>query len=61
MSNAGLYYLETLRENRILKTFLHDLLNGDVVFTGPSAERLRQQAADLLEPNEGAVHDPAQD
>ncbi len=35
-----------------LKAFLSDLLNGDVVFTGPSAERLRQQAADLLEPKQ---------
>ena len=35
-----------------VEAFLQDLLNGDVVFTGPSAERLRQQAADLHEPKQ---------
>ncbi len=39
-------------DNDKLKAFLSDLLNGDVVFTGPSAEKLRQQAAELLEPKQ---------
>ena len=45
-------YLTLWEENEKLKDFLSDLLNGDVVFTGPSAEKLRQQAAELLEPKQ---------
>jgi len=54
-------YAELKAERDELLAFLEELLNGDVVFTGPSAERLRQQAAELLEPNQEKTYDPAQD